>query len=194
MAMKRVFIAVPLSEAAIQSLQQTQNQLQTIQSVRWIKPAHMHLTLQFLGSVPQTELPKLMSALNQSVLDHRPFKVQIAALGVFPNLRRPQVIWAGLSGNLNNLHNLHAAIIETTASLGFTPEARSYKPHLTLGRVKKHAKANDYTQISRSIKQIQDSVGHITTLPVDRITLFQSQLQPTGPIYTPLLEIRLGKS
>ena len=193
MLTKRVFIAIPLPISVTQSLSQIQHHFQSVRSIRWAKPAHMHLTIQFLGDTSQSTIAAMTAGLNQTGADHSPFELQVAGLGAFPNLKRPRIIWAGLSGDLKTLHKLHKAITQVTSEFGVTPEARPFTPHITLGRVKKRVTTSDYRHISQAVGQAQQTVGHIANLSVEQIHLIQSQLQRGGPIYTPLLNILLQK-
>jgi len=190
----RLFIAIPLPSSVTQALASLQAQLQTARPVRWTKPAQIHLTLQFLGDVPTTKIDGLIMALQKTVSPQSAFRLTVETIGVFPNLKRPRVIWAGISGETERLQQLHAAVIGATQQLGFTPETRPFKAHLTLGRTDKRATGRDYAHISRIIAQQQEQIGHIAPLPVSYISLIRSQLKPTGPIYTPLADIPLMSS
>ncbi len=189
----RLFIAVELPEPVIEALINVQDHLQAASPIRWVKPEQMHLTLQFLGDTPPARVDPLVAALAERVPANPPFSLKVGGLGVFPNLKRPRVIWVGLEDQAKALQKLHAAVIEATQTVGFAPEDRPFTGHLTLGRTNKRATSRDYAQISRVIQDGQDKIGFLATLPVDHVSLIRSQLKPAGSVYTTLARIELER-
>ena len=191
----RLFIAVELPPTLIEALGRVQAQLRDARPVRWTKPAQMHLTLQFLGDVPASRVAQIVTALEGSVPpQNRPFELTAGGLGVFPAPKRPRVIWVGVGGEVKDLGRLHASVLEATQTVGFAAEKRPFKAHLTLGRVDKRARGQDYAQISRVIRDHREDIGPIGTFVVDHISLIRSQLKPTGPLYTTLAEISFSQA
>jgi len=188
----RLFIAIELPPPVSQALNSLQDRLQAARPVRWVKPAQIHLTLQFLGETPAAKIDPLVAALTETIpLAGRPFSLTLGGVGAFPNLKRPRVIWVGLADQAKQLPKLYAAVIRATQGLGFTPEERPFSPHLTLGRTEKQAAGRDYAQIGQVIQEQQGQIGPSASFMVDHISLIRSQLQPAGPIYTTLAEIEL---
>lgn len=165
------------------ALRNVQRALPKLPAVRWTKPANIHLTLQFLGDYPAVQVEMLLDAL-QSVETHPPFELTLATTGAFPNLKRPRIIWAGVTGETAALTALHRAVVSATAALGFEAEKRPFKPHLTLGRVKAWARSNDHRAIAAALNET--TVGTIATVAVEKFSLIRSQLTREGAIYTPL--------
>lgn len=193
MAEYRLFIAVELPQSALKALTEIQTRLQEARPVRWSKETQMHLTLQFLGNVPAAKANQIVAALEERVpSQNHPFELTVNGIGAFPNLKRPRVIWAGVRGETGRLQTLQTRVVEATRQIGFSPETRPFKAHLTLGRTDKRARSQEYAQIGRVIRRQQERIDHIAPFSVDHISLIRSQLKPAGAIYTTLAEIKLG--
>ena len=186
----RLFIAVELPDEVQQELAGVQKQLQTAPAVRWTKPHQIHLTLQFLGNTPAEQVAPLSQALQETVGTVAGFNLLLAKIGAFPNAHRARIIWAGIATGKESLQQLYQAVINATQSLGFEPEKRAFKPHLTIGRVQKWATPRDLSGIAKTLRQTE--VGSIAAFPVNQIALIKSELKPSGPVYTPLAHINLG--
>ena len=183
----RVFAALELADGLRRRLAEVQDGLNLAMSgdgVRWSRPEGVHLTVKFYGEVDSERLPDLQAGLARAAAEAAPIRVQVQGLGVFPNPQRPQVIWAGLAGDLAGLRALQAVVEVEAKTLGFKPEERDYAPHLTLGRVKaglrptQHRALIDYLAEAR-----QWPLGQIEA---DRLTLLRSELRPGGSVYSVL--------
>lgn len=189
----RSFIAIELDQALLDELDAVQKKLRALDStndIRWVRPAGIHLTLKFLGDVPADNIAQVSKALDRGVAGMSPFLLTAERLGVFPNWRRPRVVWVGLSGALNALQSLHENVEQAMTKLGFEPEARKFNPHLTIGRVGRQAGTNDVRQLGEALReQTVHQVGHINVV---KINLMRSQLNPKGAIYSELSTHRLA--
>ncbi len=189
----RTFVALPLSPALHTRLTQLQQELIRScppQSVKWVKPAGIHLTLFFLGEIPRQQIDPIQAALEKVAGAAQPFSFAAKGTGTFPNLRRPRVIWAGLDEPTGRLRQLHAAVTAALAALGYQPEEREFSPHLTLGRVERDVAPQALERIGAAVQKVQT-----TDLGIEQaveLTFFRSQLKPTGAEYTPLATFRLG--
>jgi 2'-5' RNA ligase len=193
----RTFIAVELTDAAHTILAEVQNRLKAAvpaHTVRWTAPENIHLTLHFLGDTPTDDIKKISDLMTEVAATCRPFSVNLGDLGCFPHTRRPRIVWVGVSGQLDQLVKLYDDLGRRLKTIGFTPEARPFSPHLTIGRVKDGLPSPKLAQLGQTLERAQPNVGHLTTLAVAEISLMQSNLQPTGAVYTPLVHVRLGKS
>jgi 2'-5' RNA ligase len=174
----RAFIAIELPARVKQYLAALTDELAArtpSRSVRWVKAERMHLTLRFLGETDKNLLPRLGAALDTAGTEHAPFALQLDGFGCFPNCRRPRVLWAGLAGDLEAAASLKAGIDAALEPVGWAPEERPFKPHLTLGRVK------DARQLGQPA---QPETIDPLPIPVTAFHLLQSDLKPQGPIYT----------
>jgi RNA 2',3'-cyclic 3'-phosphodiesterase len=103
--------------------------------IRWVRPANLHLTLRFLGNaVDRAVVLKLDEILAGLAGQTSPFMLHARGTGAFPNLDRPRTIWIGLASG--ELMRLARQIEDAAVQVGLAPEARSYTPHLTIGRVR----------------------------------------------------------
>lgn len=186
----RLFIAVDLPAEVRKVLADQQQQLKQAKAVRWTRPEQIHLTLQFLGDVPVEAVDAIPRALQSAVSVLPAFQFNLTGVGVFPNFKAPRIVWAGITEGAEQVALLYRAVITATRPLGFTPESRPFTPHLTIGRVQTWARLDDYAQISAAIRNCPAHAA--ATVTVDHVTLFRSELKPSGPIYTPLAKIGLN--
>jgi len=193
----RSFIAIELSDEARAALADLQNRFKAVtpaHAVRWAAPESIHLTLHFLGDVAADDVEKITELIQLAALPYPPFDLTVGGLGCFPNTRRPRIIWVGVSGQTELLLNLQQNLGEKLKEIGFTPEARSYAPHLTVGRVKDGLPQRQLTQLGQMLEREQSKVGQLATLPVTKISLMKSELKPAGSVYTRLASVGLNKS
>lgn len=185
----RLFIAVEFPPPIKEALTHIQTQLKTAPGVRWTKPSQLHLTLQFLGNTPMSKVSSLIQVLQKIAVNTKPFKLYLGQPGLFPNAKRPRIVWVGLAGETEALLQLQQRVVVATGSLGFQAEDRPFKPHITLGRSQKQAMPASLVQLGRMVKQ--QTVRSKAMISADHLSLIRSQLRPSGPIYTTLAEIML---
>ena len=185
MAGIRSFVAVNLSADVRVALAKLQQQLKTAgREIRWVRPESIHLTLKFLGEVPQSDLPHITAALQQVSARCRIFSMSLADLGGFPNLRNPRVIWVGIQCPDNALADLAQKVDEAMVEVGFPGEERAFKPHLTLARVKSRPDTGFLDSVSRTS-------FHSGSVAVSEFALMRSELTPHGAVYTSLAQFKL---
>ena len=131
--MIRVFIAVLLPLPVLQKIAAACEKLQPrMPNVRWVAVSNLHFTLKFLGDIEEDKLADIGDALAERL---RPFPrctINAKGLGVFPDPKRPRILWVGLAGS--EPIALASLVEGTLEPLGFMPDTRSLKPHLTIGR------------------------------------------------------------
>ena len=174
----RTFIAIDLSQEVRMLLSEVSQQLSRQipkGSVRWVKPDRMHLTLRFLGETAVSHLPQIAKNLTEATQKHDAFTLHLSHLGCFPNERRPRVIWVGLQGNTDALFQLKKDVDAALLPLGWEVEKRPFQAHLTLGRVQD-------VRLFAGFKVEADVTKW--AVPVTAVKLIESQLRPSGPIYT----------
>jgi 2'-5' RNA ligase len=186
--MIRAFIALELPDVARRTLAELQNALRReLTPVRWVRPEGIHLTLKFLGDIPDERVAEIGPALTSAVQDRPPLNLVIKGLGVFPGVRKARVIWAGLGGETAGLIDLHQRVDVALASLGFDREGRPFKAHLTLGRFKKAPPAPVL------VAALEDRSDYPPCeLTAQRVVLYRSELRPQGARYTALVNAALG--
>ena len=181
----RLFTAIGLGAEALQALTAVQRALRAHSEFkRWQPLAQLHLTLNFLGEVPEGLLPDLDQATAAAARASEPFSLALGHLGAFPSPRKPRVLWAGVEGDMASLQALQADLAARFQALGLDLEARPYAPHLTLAR----------EPIGPVDLQALAEAVPIAPVPwrVEAVTLFHSQLRPEGAIHTALARPRLG--
>ncbi len=189
----RTFVALPLSLALHTRLGQVQESLRRVcpdRCVRWVQPHSIHLTLFFLGDVGVERLDEIKIALRVAARHIAPFDFVVGGLGVFPNPKRPRVVWVGVQESTGRLSLLHATVNEVLVKVGFTPEERDFKPHLTLGRLNQSASAEQARQVGEAV--LKKNFADLAAEQAAELVLFRSELKASGAEYTPLATFRLG--
>jgi len=186
----RSFIAIEMPPEVKKSLSRLQQSLKTGgRQVKWVEPENLHLTLQFLGNVDAARVGDIASAIDKVAAGTRPFRIEVGGLGVFPDMRRVNVIWVGLAGELEKLDKLQKNIGANLTPLGFPPETRPFTPHLTIGRVRDFTRPEERAAIGHLIEQTGYNVKY--KVDVTAVNLMRSQLTREGPIYSKLAAINL---
>jgi len=184
----RLFIALELPTQVKDRLLELQGRLKACGAdVRWTRPEGIHLTLKFLGDTDPSAVDSLAEGLGRAASESPCFTLEASGAGAFPNLRRPRVLWAGVKGDLDALGALQGRVEREAASLGYEPEKRGFSPHLTLGRVR--SPKNQQRLIDALAKEAYVELGRIEA---DRLILFQSELRPSGAVYTALRVLSLA--
>lgn len=187
----RCFLAIELSAELVQALKKVSDDLknQGAKGVRWVHPDNIHLTLQFLGEISGDMLACLKKSLLSVVKEFPYFPVAVRGLGAFSSTRKPRVIWIGITPS-NEIIALQKSIEMTCSRCGIQPEERSFSPHLTLGRVSKTCSPEELSQLSRILTTTQ--IQHLGSMQAQRVTLFRSELRPSGPVYSRIAQFPLA--
>jgi RNA 2',3'-cyclic 3'-phosphodiesterase len=183
----RLFVAIPTSEAVRASAAGVIERLSGEGDVRWVATDLLHLTLKFLGSTPSEKVSALRKELEKTANNFSPFVVELGGAGAFPNLRRPQTVWLGVVGDLERLSALAGAVDRALQPLGFEPESRPFRAHLTIGRVRS---PRGLGGLAARLQEAQTPA--VSAWRIDRIQLVRSDLRPIGPEYTSLGSFALG--
>lgn len=176
----RAFIAIDLPESLKSFLREAQEALKLYGfRVRWVRPQNIHLTLKFLGNAATADTDKIAEAMTIAATGCPIASLRAKGIGVFPNVRRPRVIWAGLNGQLETLANLQQTLDAHLADLGFARDTKAFKSHLTLGRVKGKIASDRMMAAIDKLKEFESE-----SFETNQIILFKSELRPTGAVYT----------
>jgi len=183
----RLFVAVDLPDDVKQRMQIIREVLQRAGwRGRWTKPETMHLTLRFFGNRPVESVRNLADELRSSVANEVTFKLRTGVMGAFPNARRPRVIWLGVGDPSGMLSRIASAIEQRSREMGLEPEERPFSPHLTVARVQPEDRET-ITNIDRHFEDL-DRLKPLQ-IAVDHITLYRSELNRSGSIYTVVKQI-----
>jgi 2'-5' RNA ligase len=150
-------------------------------AVRWVKPENLHVTLRFLGTIASERVAELVRDVAAETGRIAPLRLRLAAARLFPSPRRPRVVALGIEPEAP-LASLVAALERGVVAAGCAPEARRFRPHLTLGRIPPRA---DFPSVTASDTPEADAFD------VNEVLLFRSDLHPSGARYTPLERVPL---
>lgn len=185
--MVRAFVGIDIDEAVRQKLVAVQEQLQaTGAQLKLVEPPNIHVTMKFLGEVPEDKVSAIAEALKRAAAGTGKFDIRVRGIGVFPNLRYIRVVWAGVAEGRDEVIGLHQKIDRELQPLGFRPD-RDFVPHLTIARIKT---AKQKERLAAFIKEMTDSEFGVTG--AQAVELKQSTLTPKGPIYSTLARIELS--
>ena len=188
----RTFIAIELDPAIATALRELQDDMRRLlpqRLVRWVRPEGIHLTLKFLGDTPADRQAEIERALTAAAAEAPPCSLAVQGLDCFPDRRRPRVIWVGISEPTGRLRALWRSIGENMSVLGWPAEKRGFQPHLTLGRVQRHASPVDRRGIGEAVGRA--NVGWLGGMDVQAVSFIKSDLRPTGAVYATLAEVSL---
>ena len=153
-------------------------------SVKTVDPAHMHLTLAFLGEIAEPAVPPIVATLSQNI-DVRPFAAEFQGLGVFPPRGAPRVLWLGVEEGADEIVEVQREVARRLEGHGVVLERRPFHPHLTLARWRASHPADRERALSAG------SRAAVARVSVDHVTLYQSRLSAAGPAYTALTRATL---
>ncbi len=187
----RSFVAIELPEELKLALTRLRDQLRSGSQApaKWVDPYSIHLTLKFLGNISADMVGQITAALEEAVRGVSPFRLEVKGLGAFPGLKRVQVVWVGVTGEVDRLSQLQKRIESGLAPLGFTPESRSFTPHLTLARLRDRATPDERQRLGQLIAGT--SLETIYAIDVDSVHLMMSQLTREGAVYSRISSVKL---
>jgi 2'-5' RNA ligase len=187
----RTFIAVDVSQTALARAQDLIERLRAGGAdVKWVESGNMHLTLKFLGDVPDAQTADVCRAVAKAAEQISPFEIALRGAGAFPHPGRPRTVWLGVDRGAEELASLHKAIEKALAKRGFPKEGRRFHPHLTLGRVRRGG--TPQRELGRLIRENEAFDGG--SADIDEVVVFASFLDKSGPTYQPLGRARLGEN
>ena len=168
----RAFLGIPLDDALRPGVKAVQDDLRgSGAAVSWVAPDSLHLTLKFLGDVPDSATFDLRPPA--------PFDLELAGVGEFSG----RVVWAGCRGALDPLRDL-AGRAETAAERRGVPrEKRPFSPHVTIGRIRSTRNLGGLRVAMARWKE-----HHFGPWPVRRVVLFRSESSPSGTVYKVVAE------
>jgi RNA 2',3'-cyclic 3'-phosphodiesterase len=182
MSVVRAFVAIESSGGVASRAAALITKLRAADAkVTWVAADNMHWTLKFLGDVNLTATAEICSVLQEAVTGLPAFDVQVVGLNAFPNNDRPRTIWLGVTEGEEIMAELAETIDRRLAALGYKPEGRRFRPHLTLGRVRG---VQNIEVLSELLKAHADYVAG--PMEIDEVSLYTSYLERQGPRYEAL--------
>lgn len=181
----RTFLALPLAglfRVEISGVLEALKGKRT--DIKWVPPDHVHITLHFFGSVDPEQIPEISGIVRFKAGRFSPFEIGLEGMGCFPNEARPQVVWLGVRGGTRELAEVQHAIEAKLRRAGFPCEDRSFKPHATIGRLRK---GQGRVPPFEALKFVPTPLKKVQSL-----ILFKSRLTPAGSFYEPIETFPLG--
>jgi len=183
----RTFIAFELPDDLLSALVSLQAGFKKYGlPAKWVRPEGIHLTLKFLGNLEVAQIDGVARKMIDAAQGFGPLSLRTEGVGVFPHLRRPRVLWAGLTGEVQRLSDLQHRIDAALSEMGFKKEKRSFKGHLTLGRFKARPDSQPMNHALEEFAEFETE-----TFSAEEIILFKSELNPRGSIYSKLKHVAL---
>jgi 2'-5' RNA ligase len=191
----RVFVGVDVGDTVrrevarvITTLTGKLEAVKTPPKVTWVKPAALHVTIKFIGEVEPPEVERLQELLMPPI-EVAPFEIEWRGIGAFPSTKHPRALWLGVINGAAPLAAIEAEVSRRLAGVNAVElDDRALLPHLTLGRVKMAGAGIDWPKLLKAAE-----VRHCTS-PIDRVTLYRSQLSQQGPHYTGLVSAPLMRA
>ncbi len=175
----RLFVALNLPPALRQALWEATAPLrERAAAVKWVPPEGIHLTLKFLGDATDERAPELTAALARAASGARALTLALGGFGVFPDFRRPRIVWVGIAPD-PALEILQHRVEQEFAPLGFPTEGRPFRPHATLGRAARNAGPRDFGGLEAALA----ALTFADTALVAAVDLMDSTLQSGGAVY-----------
>jgi 2'-5' RNA ligase len=151
----------------------------------------MHLTLRFLGEITEEQKSALSQSLRDLCAGMPPLRLAVEGIGAFPNLRKPDVIWAGFRQVAGDLAGIQQAIEQAALNIGLKRDNKPFHAHVTLARIRDHAGSEELAQAVKARAEGPPPVFG-DEFQVETVALFQSDLKPGGPVHTRLEEFPLS--
>jgi RNA 2',3'-cyclic 3'-phosphodiesterase len=174
----RLFVAMEIPADVRESLAALIKSLRAVSPrTRWARPENLHITLKFIGEVPETKLADIRSAL-AGVRSEQPVTLDFRGLGFFPNEKHPRVFWAGIEAS-PNLKTFAVDIDAAMEKLGIPREKRTFSPHLTLARF-------EPPRLPEKLRCaiLENAAREFGSLCTSQFHLIESKLKPSGAEYT----------
>ncbi|HET7397886.1 MAG TPA: RNA 2',3'-cyclic phosphodiesterase [Intrasporangium sp.] len=184
----RLFVAiVPPAEVLEDLAAHLQPRIEAGREVRWTDPHQWHVTLAFLGQVPEHRLDDLVDVLGASAARRQPLVLRLSGAGAFPNPYAARVLWVGVEQLRGDLAAAARGIRSAAGSVGATPDGARFHPHVTLGRFPRPTEATRWIRVLDTVETPAWTATHLT--------LVESHLgQGRGgrPRYEVVAELPLG--
>lgn len=178
----RLFVAVPLPAQALEEAGELLREMRALDwPVRWVKDDGLHISLKFFGEVTTDRLDAIEELVEFATRGMKPMELVPQGGGAFPSRSHPKVLRLEVQSG-PDLELLQDRMERGGEQIGFAPEGRPFRPHITLGRVREGQRLP-----AGAIGHLE-GLRHGAVFLADRVTLFESRLTPDGPVYSTRLE------
>ncbi|HWV38741.1 MAG TPA: RNA 2',3'-cyclic phosphodiesterase [Vulgatibacter sp.] len=184
----RLFVAVDPDEAVRAALGAAIDALRPLApDARWARPEGLHLTLAFLGEIPDAIVPEVRRAVEVAAGASAPLRLRAGGGGSFGSRAHPRVLWVGLEGDVEALASLKSSLEAALAPAGYAPDPRPFAPHLTLARSRPPRGDRDL-----ALCAADPALADLGAFTVSELVLYRSHLSPQGSRYEAVLRAKLG--
>ncbi|MBA3631265.1 MAG: RNA 2',3'-cyclic phosphodiesterase [Acidobacteria bacterium] len=179
--MKRIFTAIDIS---VEAKRKVSSYIETLRRefpklrVGWAKTEKLHLTLKFLGDTEESKTAELSQAIEKIARENPSFKLRILETGIFPSMSKPRILWLALKDERGSLAKINEQLESACEKLGFAPEKRNFKPHLTIARLREPNKSKDL--VEKHLNNMFETIE----FEASEIIIYESKLQSSGSIYS----------
>jgi|SRR5262245_924269 len=193
--MTRAFVAVLLDDTTRVAMAEEVERLRPLtKAVAWVPAENLHLTLKFLGEQADARLAEAALAIDEAAATVQRFSLALHGVGGFPGMERPRILWVGMAAGALSLRTLQARVENTLGQRAFSPDARPWHPHLTIGRVFDSRRWRRDTSPALHAAIARMATMNFGTLEVSRVSLMRSDLRRSGAQYSELYSAELSRT
>ena len=174
----RAFVGFFTTKGIYEHVEKMKEETKNFIRGKWVEPQNLHMTLQFLGDIDRAQVLTVLKNLQRVAEVFRPFRVQYKSLGVFPDKKRPRILWIGVSRGEGALKKLAGEVLQLNKRAGVYTESKPFYPHVTVCRIKDV----DARKLNNLLNRRKNFIFGEET--IDRIALISSSLTSIGPIYS----------
>ena len=188
----RLFFAVEIGADAARDVARSVHPLlgQLGGDARLSAEGELHVTLAFLGVVPDERAAAALACAAEVAPAHAPFRLGLGGVGAFPSVEAPRIVWLGVTSGREALDRLALDLQRALVAAGFTLEERAFSPHLTLARLGRHAPRE---AIARALAA--QGSDEVASAEVGAIVLLRSDGRERGSAYPEVARVPLvGRS
>jgi 2'-5' RNA ligase len=188
----RLFVAVPIPPEPLAACRALIDEVRSGpfgRIPRWVHDENLHLTVRFLGDTPPDLTPDVALAVRDALAGTAGFDVVLAGAGLFPGIRKPRAMWLGIEQGAPELGAIADALDAPLDPLGWPPDDRPYRPHLTVARLDASSPAQG---LAAAEALEAAAAGWRTAFRASEVVLYRSHLGGGPPRYEPLEAIDLA--
>lgn len=184
----RTFLALDLDEQIIAGLLKAAAQLQDdADKIAWVGRANMHVTLKFLGDVPENQIGEVCSIISAVAAEIEPFAFEVRGLSCTPPRGPVRMIWANIHDDSGLMNVLHDELDAALSGMGLKEEQRGFHPHITLARVKHVRSIAAFRSAVRNFADLSLGLQH-----AEEVVVYSSAHIAGERVYSPLSFARIG--
>ncbi len=200
----RLFFGLPIDDKARKQIREAAASLgKQSPAVRLVRPENYHVTLHFLGEVPDSAVDACRSQMADAAgIVSGAIVLPSLTIGSFPRSTRrpPRVVHFAAPdcpAPLDRLHRRLGQSLETVLNdinngRGFSIRGGAFIAHVTIAYVKKRAEKNDLRLLPADIAELAATLEPVGPVSLGRLVLYQSTLTPNGSVYGELASVELG--